>query len=57
MNWASSSALCSWRLRPPNLYLEFFDRFGPVKAVSYMSPLATIGMVLFATADNVASSI
>lgn len=29
------------------------DRFGPVKAVSYMSPLAIIGMVLFATADSV----
>ncbi|MEM7404271.1 MAG: MFS transporter [Pseudomonadota bacterium] len=30
------------------------DRFGPVRAVSAMSPLAIGGMVLFATADSVA---
>jgi len=31
------------------------DRFGPVRAVAYMAPLAVAGMVLFAWSDDVAS--
>ena len=31
------------------------DRFGPVRAVAFMSPLAVVGMLLFAWADTVVS--
>lgn len=31
------------------------DRFGPVRAVAYMTPLAVLGMLLFAWSDDVAS--